>query len=141
VSAPQNPRAVAASSYLEEDIRTADPLRLVVHTLQLAVKHAAGARAALASGDLARKGQAVGRVCGCIGVLQAALDIERGGRVAADLDRLYTYLQHRLSEGHRQNDLAALEEVSRHIEEMAGAWREAAARQAGAVSAEEALAR
>jgi flagellar secretion chaperone FliS len=121
-------RALAASSYLEEDIRTADPLRLIVHALELAVKHAARARAALAAGDYAQKGQAVDRLCGCLGVLQGGLDMERGGEVAKNLDRLYSYLLVRLCEGHLRNDAAALEEVSRHLEDMAQTWREVAAR-------------
>lgn len=141
MSLSSHARTRAASSYVEEDIRTADPLRLIVHTLEMAVKQAARARAALVARDLAQKGQAVGRLCACLGVLQAGLDIERGGSVAVNLDRLYTYLQYRLSEGHRRNDLAALEEISRHLEEMAAAWREAAVRQAGAPALEEAVTR
>jgi len=120
--------ARAASTYLEHDVRSADSLRLVVHALDLAVSHAARARGALGAGDMAQKGLAVNRLCGCLGLLQSSLDMERGGEVARNLDRLYAYLLRRVGEGHRRNDAAALVEVARHLEELAATWRTAAER-------------
>jgi flagellar protein FliS len=77
---------------------------------------------------MAAKGIAVQRVLRCLALLQASLDTERGGEVAGNLDRLYAYLQRRLSEGHRRNDDAAFAEIAAHLGELGAAWREAAAR-------------
>jgi flagellar protein FliS len=128
MSPPAAGRARAASTYLEQDVRAADPLTLVVHALELAVGHTARARGALGSGDLAQKGLAVNRLCSCLGLLQSCLDMERGGEVARNLDRLYAYLLKRVGEAHRRNDAAALAEVARHLEELAATWRVAAGR-------------
>ena len=118
----------AALAYLEQDIRTADPIALVARVFEVAVVHVARARTALASRQMAAKGLSVQRVVRCLPLLQASLDTERGGEVASNMDRLYAYLLRRLSEGHRRNDDAAFAEVATHLAELGSAWREAASR-------------
>jgi flagellar protein FliS len=118
----------AASAYLEQDIRTADPVTLVSRVFEIAVVHVARARTALAARQMAAKGIAVQKVAHCLSLLQASLDAERGGEVAANMDRVYAYLLRRLGEGHRRNDDAAFAEIATHLSELGAAWREAAAR-------------
>ncbi len=130
----------AAAAYQEQDIRTADPMTLVARVFEIALVQVARARAALASGQIAAKGVAVQRIVRCLGVLQASLDLDRGGEVAKNLDRLYDYLVRRASEGHRRNDDAAFAEVARHLGELAAAWREAAQHQASAPTSQAAAA-
>lgn len=119
----------AARTYQARDIEVADPLRLVVWVLDLASLHLSRARAALAAGDAAGKGQQISRVSRCIHLLQSNLDMEQGQDVAQNLDRIYTYLQTRLMEGHLRNDDATLGEIAGHLTELGSAWREISARQ------------
>jgi flagellar protein FliS len=116
----------AAQTYQTQDIETADPVGLVVRVFEEASRNLAQARAALKAEKTAAKGERIHRVCLCLGVLQSALDMKRGDEVARNLDRLYTYLQRRLTEGHLQNDDGALEEVANHLTELGAAWRQAA---------------
>jgi flagellar protein FliS len=127
MSNPSN-RGLAASTYLEQDIRTADPVTLIAHVYDLAQSHVARARAALAAKQMAAKGRAVKRASRCLSLLQTSLDLERGGDVAGNLDRVYAYLLRRLGEGHRRNDDAAFAEIAAHLAELGSAWREAASR-------------
>ena len=134
---PSNNAGRAASAYLEQDIRTADPVTLVSRVFEIALLHVARARTALASRQMAAKGTAVQRVVRCLTLLEASLDVERGGEVAANMDRLYAYLMRRITEGHLRNDDAAFAEVATHLGELGAAWREAAARRLSAAAAPE----
>jgi len=115
----------AARAYRQRDIETADPLGLVVRVLELASQHLARARTALAAGNAAAKGGHIDRVCRAIALLQGSLDMEQAP-VADNLDRLYHYMQLRLTAGHLHNDDTALAEVGGHLAELASAWRQAA---------------
>ncbi len=125
-----NAGGYAANSYVEQNVRAADPLSLVVQIYEIAVRQLAAARIALAHRNWAEKGKAIGRVSECISLLQNTLDKDAGGEVAANLDRLYSYFQTRLSHAHLQNDGNALEELSGHVKELLEAWSQAKQRQA-----------
>jgi flagellar protein FliS len=127
--AETNPAGVAANTYQQHDIETADPLSLIVRVFNLGSLHVARARAALASGDIAAKGRAVHHVSRCLTLLQGTLKMDEGGEVARNLDRLYTYLNLRLSEAHINNDDDAFAEIAGHLTELGAAWRQAAAAQ------------
>lgn len=103
---------------------------LVVRVFDEALRNLALARAALANNQAALKGDHIHRVCRCLDVLQSALNMDQGGEVAGNLDRLYSYLQSRLTQGHLHNDDEAFGEVASHLAELGSAWREAAGRPA-----------
>jgi flagellar protein FliS len=119
-------RAGRASTYIREGIFNETPLGLVARIYEIASWQIARARTAMAEGDFAAKGAAVGRVSRCLSLLQTSLDKERGGEVAHNLDRLYTYLANRLSQAHVKNDDATFAELARHLTDLGGAWRQAA---------------
>jgi flagellar protein FliS len=121
-------RSAVADAYVEQDIRTADPLSLVVRVYEITTGAVARARAAAAAGDAARKGRAVNRAARGLGLLRESLDMEAGGPIALNLDRVYEYLQRRLTLAHARNDLQAFDEISRLLGELSGAWRQAANR-------------
>jgi flagellar protein FliS len=126
----------AALSYQTQDIETADPVTLVARVFEIAARDAVGARAALAAGNARAKAMRIDRVSRCIGLLRGALNMEAGQEVSSNLDRLYDYLQRRLTEAHLRNDDAALEEIARHLAELHAAWREVAAAKPVAHAAE-----
>ena len=83
----------------------------------------ARARGALRSGDTAAKGQAIGHAVRIIDEgLKAALNLEAGGKLAADLADLYAYVALRLTQANLRNDEAALDECSRLIAPLREAW-------------------
>jgi len=120
-------RSSAATAYVEQEIRSADPVALIANVFDVAVAQAAKARAALAAQDWSGKGNAVDRLTRCIGTLQSSLDMERGGDVARNLDRIYSYLLSRLLHAHARNDDDAFAEIARHLGDLAAAWRSVSA--------------
>lgn len=118
-----------ASSYARQDIVSSAPLGLVARLYELTIVELARARAALAARNWAAKGAAVRRVGEYLSLLQCSLSREEGGEVAANLDRLYTYMLVRLSEAHVNNDDGGFDEIGRHLTELGAAWRQAAERE------------
>jgi flagellar protein FliS len=118
----------AASSYQRQEILSESPVALVARLYDMAQLEVSRARAALVKEDWAAKGVAVHRATNCLSLLQCSLNLERGGEVAANLDRILAYLVRRLSEAHVQRDERIFSEITDHLKELASAWREIAQR-------------
>ena len=56
--------------------------------------------------------------------LRAALDIKKGGDLAAQLDALYLYMDQRITLAHLRNDPAPLHEVLGLLRELREAWQQ-----------------
>jgi flagellar protein FliS len=83
----------------------------------------AEARGAIRSRNVAAKGKAIGRAVRIVDEgLSAALDLEQGGALAADLRALYSYVALRLTQANLHNDEAALEECVRLFEPLRCGW-------------------
>ncbi len=117
-----------SNNYLEQEIRSEDPLALTARVYRMACAEVTRARNALRTDNIAAKGAAVHKASRCLALLQSWLDLDRGGEVAANLDRLYGYFQRRLTEGHLDNNDAAFSEVQGHLEELGSAWQTVAGR-------------
>jgi flagellar protein FliS len=89
----------------------------------------AEARGAMRAGNIAAKGQAIGRAVRIVDEgLSAPLNLEQGGALAADLRNLYTYIAMRLTQANLHNDEKALDECARLIEPLRSAWSQIADR-------------
>ena len=81
------------------------------------------ARAAMQGRQIEAKGKAIGRAARIVEEgLKAGLNLEAGGRLAADLDSLYAYVGLRLLHANLRNDESALDECVRLIGPLRDAW-------------------
>ena len=81
------------------------------------------ARGAMRAGQIEAKGKAIGRAARIVEEgLKAGLNLEGGGRLAADLDSLYAYVGLRLLQANLKNDEAALDECARLLGPLRDAW-------------------
>jgi flagellar protein FliS len=103
-------------------VAAADPKRLVELLLGGAIDRLAEARGHLERGDLAHKGEALGRALAIVGELNGSLDLARGGEIAANLRSLYDYIGRRLTEANLHNDSGMLDEVSGLLREIKAGW-------------------
>src|SRR3546814_4897539 len=67
-----------------------------------------------------------GRAMEIISHLQLTLDVEKGGEIGANLDRLYSYMLTRLPKVDIRNDPQAAREVIELLEPLRESWRELA---------------
>lgn len=111
-------RRVGAQSVVAEPNRHQAVLMLI----DGAIERIAGAIGHMEHRKIAEKGQLVSRSIAIIDALRASLDQEAGGDLAANLERLYEYMTHRLLEGNMRNDPQALSEVISLLKEIRAGW-------------------
>jgi flagellar protein FliS len=72
--------------------------------------------------DIPRKGEAISRASAIIAELDATLNHDAGGEVAASLAQLYDYCMRRLVTANVHNDVAILQEVDTLIGKIESSW-------------------
>ena len=72
--------------------------------------------------DMAGKAKSINACIDILNGLQASLDHEKGGEIAANLEGLYDYMQRRLYRASADNDKQGLLEVSDLIHTLRSAW-------------------
>jgi flagellar protein FliS len=93
----------------------------------------ASAKNQMARGETAAKGKSISKAIMIIGEgLRASLNIEAGGEIGQNLASLYDYMNNRLFLANLNNDPAMLDEVSKLLTELQGAWENI--RQPGSVA-------
>ncbi|TRX74452.1 flagellar export chaperone FliS [Pseudomonas mangiferae] len=107
---------------VQAQVAEATPHRLIQMLMQGGLERLAQAQGALQRGQGALKGELIGKSISIIGGLREALDLGKGGELAANLDALYDYMIARLLEANRVNDPALLEEVSGLLREVKTGW-------------------
>ena len=73
-------------------------------------------------GQVALKGELLGKAIAIIGGLREGLDLRQGGELAANLDSLYEYMSSRLLQANRSNDVAIIDEVAGLLREVKSGW-------------------
>lgn len=113
----------AADAYRRTQAQAGTPLELVVMLYDGALRFLREARDAMDRRDVRARHAALDRVFAIVGHLQSTLDMQQGGAVAAELDRLYGYMNERLLDGAARNDPAALAEVGALLTTLRDAWQ------------------
>ena len=104
-------------------VSEASPHRLVQLLFEGAMVRIAAARGAMQAGEIARKGELIGKVIAILEGLRISLDQERGGAIATNLAALYDYMERRLLEANARNDGEALLEVAALLREISAGWQ------------------
>lgn len=101
----------------------ASPHKLVSLLFDALMSDIASARGAMARGDIAEKGRAIGHA---VRILQegliAPLDMQAGGAIASNLRDVYDYVVTRLTVANLRNDPQALVECQELITPIQEAW-------------------
>ena len=97
--------------------------RLVILLYDGAIGALNKALAAFEAGDLHTRCEAINMVMDIIVQLHDALDLERGGHVAANLDNLYRFMITRLARANLTNDPQPVHDVLHLIKPLYDAWR------------------
>ena len=102
----------------------ASPHQLICMLFDGAMERLARAIGHAERGEVAAKGECIGRVVMILDNLQASLDTAAGdGQIANNLSDLYDYMMRRLTEANLRSDPAIMSEVHELLRELAGAWR------------------
>lgn len=104
-------------------VATADNIQLIQMLFDGLTESLASAKGHIQNNAIEEKSKALSRAGRIVVGLQGALDFERGGELAQNLNELYAYVTRRLFHVNAYNDLSVLEEVQSLIQDIAQAWQ------------------
>lgn len=108
--------------YKRQDIQTATPGKLVVMLYDGALKHLDLAKSAYEQNDYESKVHAIGKCRAIVLELLGALDFEKGGDIAKNLQSVYLYTLSRLRDADMKKDTQALLETRSILADLREAW-------------------
>jgi len=118
LSGLQQYRSVGVHGNLAE----ATPYQVVQVMLDAVLSRIAEAAGHLERGEIAPKGEKIGKALGIIEALVLGLDKQRGGELASNLERLYDYASRTLLKANLENRVDLLKEVSSLLREIKIGW-------------------
>ena len=123
-----NMRQRALASYGDVKVTTgvagADNVQLIEMLFDGLIESLMTAKGHIEHGAIVEKGKSLARANRILFGLQGALDFEKGGDLANNLNELYSYMTRRLLHINLHNDLQALAEVHGLMNEIRQAWRD-----------------
>jgi len=114
----------AGLTYREAAVAGANPVRLVILLYEQAMEDLRRALEAHRHGDIEGRTRGINHALVIIGQLQGTLDKDRGGKVAANLERFYQQLRAGLLEAQSKQSDEVLERQIVHLRQVHEAWCE-----------------
>jgi len=114
----------AKLSYREQAARGASPVHLVMLLYEQAIEDLHRALVAQRQGQIEERFRQVDHALLVLGYLQATLDKEHGGRVAANLEQFYNQIRAGLMEAQCRQSAQGIEQQISHLMLVREAWEE-----------------
>ncbi|MCO6547504.1 MAG: flagellar export chaperone FliS, partial [Gilliamella sp.] len=112
---------------LETRISQASPHQLIVLLFDGALNAIKLASLYIQKGNIVGKGNAISKAINIVdNGLKSCLDLEKGGEIAENLDRLYHYISQQLLLANLHNDQEKLQTCFDLLNNIAESWREIA---------------
>lgn len=110
-------------AYHSAAVTTQSKGRLIVLLYDGAIKFMKLAIKELEAQNYEAKGRYIGRAQDIINELNAVLDTDAGGEIAANLRKLYCFMNKRLAEANTKRDPQMIREVITLMEELNQSWK------------------
>lgn len=124
MSVSNNPNAIAM--YMAGNVTQADPAQIIVLLYEGAIYRIGQAIQEIEKQNTLASGIAIYRALAIIGELRKSLNLEEGGEVARNLDRLYLHMHEELVKGHLAKQAQPLERVRTLLSDLNSSWRQVA---------------
>ena len=111
------------NAYHENAVTTQSRGRLIVLLYEGAAKFLKQAIVEIDKGDWAAKGIYINKACAILDELDACLNLDAGGQVAANLQGLYAFLRKHLGQANAQRDPQKIREAIRILGELNEGWK------------------
>lgn len=116
----------ARAAYVKNDLENLSREEIVVKLYEALRIRLQAAIEEINDGNIAKKAEHLSRALAIVLELQASLDMEQGGEIAANLNDLYDYLISDLLMANLKNDTHKIEEALKVVEPLLEAWTEIA---------------
>jgi flagellar secretion chaperone FliS len=124
-------RMQQAMSAYGQAAETLAPARQIVLLYDGAIRRIKEARDAIERRAIKERHVAIAKAAAIVDALQSCLDHERGGEIASNLDRLYTYFGNRLQRINLKDDVQVCDELVERLGELRASWAQIADAGAG----------
>lgn len=114
------------SKYLTQQVMTATPAKLVYMLYDKAIASLREATAAIEAGNVEARWRANNRATEIVTHMWSTLDMENGGEIAENLDRLFSFILTLLTEVDLQNDPEPARKAITLLEPLRDSWRDLA---------------
>jgi flagellar protein FliS len=114
-------------AYSNQQILSASPARIVFLLYDRAIFWLKDAILAIEANEIERRWKACCKARDIIEHFLATLNLEEGGQIAANLEKIFTCCLHRLPDVDIKNDPKAAQDVINLLEPLRNSWREVAA--------------
>lgn len=112
------------SAYTETAVRGATPIGLIVMLHDAALKSLRDGHQAVRQGQIEQRTRALNHVLAIVAELQGSLDFEKGGDVAARLQRFYEVARAKVLEASIKASGEILERLANQFAQQRDAWRQ-----------------
>jgi len=116
----------AYQQYLTQEVMTSSPEKLVFMLYDKAISSLKDAILAIENGDIDKRCRSNTKAMQIIGHMWQTLDMEKGGEIAANLDRLYSFMLSHLPDVDFKNDPQPALDVIKLLEPLHASWKELA---------------
>ena len=113
-----------AREYMRTQTETSSPTKLVVMLYDGAVRFLSLGREKMAVGDVEARHNYLVKAQRIIGELLSSLDFEKGGEIARNLQRIYTYMLQQLVEANLHDRVEPIDDVIKLLRELRESWAE-----------------
>jgi flagellar protein FliS len=120
-----------AQQYLEKQILNASPAERIVLCYDGAIKFLMAARRAIDEGKIQDRYNNNKRATDLIAYLMDTLNMEQGGQIAVNLQRIYMYMLRRLMDVDMKNSTEAIDDVVEQLRTLRASWEKIAKGEAG----------
>jgi flagellar protein FliS len=125
----------ASTSYLQTQVATTTPGELLIMLYDACLKNLHQAQECMRARDVKNKGLLISKAMDIITELQSSLNQQRGGALAANLQKLYFFCNTRLLFANMKMDPAVVDEVIKIISGIRDAYSQIVSQQAPAQGA------
>lgn len=107
---------------IDSQLSAASPHKVIQMLMAGAIERLIQGKAAMLQGDVAVKGERLGKALDIIISLRTCLSMDEGGEIASNLDALYDFMIRQISEANRDNLEAPINDVIDILREIKSAW-------------------
>ena len=114
--------AYLAKHYQMTEVNTADQKRLILMCYEGAIERLQKGKERILDNRPDERTTHLSKAREIITELQCALNFEKGGQIAKNLNAIYTYILKRIFEADVKNDISAIDEVLVMLRDLKSAW-------------------
>lgn len=107
---------------VDSQLSAASPHKVIQMLMAGAIERLVQGKAAMQQGNIAVKGERLGKALDIIISLRGCLSMSDGGEVAQNLDQLYEFMISQITMANAENNETAIDDVVHIIREIKSAW-------------------